>query len=890
MRTLRAAWSRLLGFIAPGRGEREFAEELQSHLDHHIEDNLRAGMTPGEARRHALVKLGSIVGVSEAQREQRGLPRLESLVQDVRYALRGIRRQPAFAAACIATLALGIGANSAIFSVVNGVLFAALPYENPEQLVSIWIRNPSLHRDASPMSAPDAIELRRMLKTADGESMQANVVPISLVVGGVGVPAQGVLMTPGMFRMLGRAPIIGRWIEDNDVPGAIVISHAFWQRHLGGDPGVIGRTVSDGRRPLTIVGVMPAEFLFPYPSMMRAPVSFSASSEVDFWSGLPAMIAADRAYADRNTRLIGVVARLKPGVGLDAARADVEVAWRQLAQSYPNTNGGWEAQVVPLHEQAVGGVRQQLLLLLGSVAIVLVVACVNVTNLFLARGMARQRELALRSALGADRRRLLQQVLVESLTFSGLGAAAGIVFATWATPVLVGWAPAGTPRLSEISVSWTVVTFTAVVAILCGLIAGAIPGFGAARTDVRQTMEEGTRGSSAGRRRLRSALVAAELAFAVVLSVGAALLTRSFIAVVNTDPGFRTDRLLTLQVNVPAKYTTAVEKHLGFYQGLFARLEAVPGVLSVGGTTRLPLGGTNSSTQIAVEGRVPPEGQWPETDFRRAVHRYFETMDIPLRRGRIFTDADRDGAPPVAVINESFGRKFFGTEDPIGRQIRLGPSSPVRQATIVGVVGDLRHQRLDAAPNPEVYLNYLQAPPYAPLVVIRTAADPAELAPSIRNALRDVDASILPLNIKTMSELRSASVAPRVFLMALLAAFSVLALVLAGVGVYGVLSLVVAERTREIGIRLALGASPRGMLALVVNHALLLSIAGVGAGIAMTMLLSPVVASQLYGVGPSDPATIAATAGGLLLLSLVAALVPAARAMRVDPITTLRCE
>jgi predicted permease len=890
MRTLRAWWSRARGFIAPGRGERDFADELQSHLDLHIDDNLRAGMTPDEARRRALIKLGSIASVSEAQRERRGLPWLESIVQDVRYALRGIRRQPGFAAACIATLALGIGANSAIFSVVNGVLFAPLPYDDPDRLVSLWIRNPTLHREGNPLSAPDVAELRRMLTSMDVEALQANIIPISVMVGDEAVPAQGVLMTAGMFRMLGRAPMLGRWLEDTDVPGTIVISHAFWQRRLGGDPGVIGRSISDGRRPLTVVGVMPPEFLFPYPSMLRAAVTFSSSSEVDFWSGLSETVAADRAFRDRNTRLIGVVARLKDGVSLDAARADAEVAWRQLAQAYPDSNGGWEAQVLPLHEQAVGDVRQQLLLLLGSVGMVLVVACVNVTNLLLARGMARQRELALRAALGAGRRRLLQQVLVESLTFSIVGAAAGILFAKWATPLLVSSAPAGTPRLSEITVSWTVVTFTAVVAILCGLVAGVLPGVGAARTNVRQTLDEGTRGSSAGRHQLRGALVAAQLALAVVLSVGAVLLARSFVAVVNTDPGFRSDRLLTLQVNVPGSYTAAVEKHLAFYRSLLTRLEAVPGVVSVGGTTRLPLGGTNSSTQIAVEGRVPPEGQWPDVDFRRAVHRYFETMEIPLRRGRMFTDADRDGAPPVAVINESLARKFFGNEDPIGRQIRLGPSSPLRTATIVGIVGDLRHQRLDTAPNPEVYLNYLQAPPYAPLMVIRTVADPAELAPSIRHALRDVDASIRPLNVKTMSELRSASVAPRIFLMALIAAFGVLALVLAGVGVYGVLSLAVAERTREIGIRLALGASPRELVALVMTHALIVTGAGALAGVAVAIVLSPLVAAQLYGVTATDPATITAVVIALVAIASIAAAIPAARVLRIDPVATLRCD
>jgi predicted permease len=889
MRTIRAWWSRLLGFVSPNRGERDFADELQSHLDLHIDDNLRAGMTPAEARRRALANLGSIASVSEAHRDRRGLPRIESILQDARYALRGMRRNPSFAAACIGTLALGIGANSAIFSVVNGVLFAPLPYHQPERLVSIWIRNLEIKREPSPLSAPDVMELRRMLKTADVEAMQANIIPAALIVGGEVVPAQGVLMTAGMFRMLGRAPIVGRLFEASDGLDAIVISHAFWQRQFGGDPNVIGRSVSDGRRSLTIVGVMPPEFLFPYPSMLRAPVTFTASSEVDFWAELSNVVAVDRAFLDRNTRLIAVVARLKDGVGLDAARADVDAAWRRLAQAYPDVNGGWEAEVVPLHEQTVGGVRTQLLLLLGSVAIVLIVACVNVANLLLGRGVTRQRELAMRSALGAGRGRLVQQVVIETVMLSMFGAIAGIVIARWTTPLLVTWAPAGTPRLAEVSTDWSVAAFAAVIATVCGVIVGLVPGFGAARVPARQVIDEGGRGSTGGRRRLRGALVAVQVALAVVLTIGAGLLTRSFLAVLNTDPGFRPDHLLTVAINSPRQYDSD-EKRIGLYARLFARLEAVPGVISVGGTTRLPLGGSNSSTQVAVEGRVPPEGQWPETDLRRAMHRYFETMGIPLRRGRVFSGADRAGAPPVAVINEAFATKMFGDEDPIGRRLRLGANSPLRQVTIVGIVGDLRHQRLDVAPNPEVYVSYLQAAPYAPLLVIRTSADPAGLAAAIRAAARDVDPSLMPYNLRTMDELRAASVTPRIFLMALILGFGALAFALAAVGVYGVVSLIVAERTREMGIRLALGASPGGLVTLIVRQALFLTVTGVIAGVIAAIALSPLVASQLFGVGGSDPITIATVAAALLTVSLLAAAIPAARVLRVDPITTLRCD
>jgi putative ABC transport system permease protein len=375
----------------------------------------------------------------------------------------------------------------------------------------------------------------------------------------------------------------------------------------------------------------------------------------------------------------------------------------------------------------------------------------------------------------------------------------------------------------------------------------------------------------------------------VVLTIGAALLTRSFLAVLDTDPGFRPDHLLTVAINAPRHYDTD-EKRVGLYARLFARLEEVPGVISVGGTTRLPLGGSNSSTQVAIEGRVPPTGQWPETDFRRAMHRYFETMGIPVRRGRVFTGADRAGAPPVAVINETFAKKMFGDEDPIGRQLRLGPSSPLRQATIVGIVGDLRHQRLDVAPNPEVYVSDLQAAPYAPLLVIRTSVEPAGLAAAIRAAIRDVDSSLRPYNVRTMDELRTESVTPRIFLMALILGFGVLTLALAAIGVYGVVSLIVAERTREIGIRLALGASWRGLIALVIRQALYLTLAGVVAGVIAAIALSPLVASQLFGVGGSDPVTIAIVVATLMTVALLAAAIPAARVLRVDPVKTLRCD
>jgi putative ABC transport system permease protein len=631
---------------------------------------------------------------------------------------------------------------------------------------------------------------------------------------------------------------------------------------------------------------MPRGFALPYPSMLQATVSFVAGSDVDFW--IP-VLEPKAGTSDRGARIYAVVARLKDGVTLADAQADLTAAWQQLARDYPQFNGGWSAHLVPLHHQAVGPVRAAMLLLLGSVGLVLLIACVNVANLMLARGVARQRELAMRFALGARRSRLLQQVIVEGMVLSLSGALLGWILARWATPILVQLAPAGTPRLDEVTTDMSVVAFTMAIAFGCGMLVSVVPALGASRGWVGHEIASGARAVGDGRRTLRGLLVAIEVGLAVVLTIGAALLGRSFLAVLNVDPGFRADHLLTMQMSMPVQYDTN-DKRVALYEQLFARLEAVPGVIAVGGTTRLPLGGTNSTTQVAVEGRVPPDGQWPEADFRRAVHNYFEAMGIPLRRGRLFTTADHAQSAPVVVINEAFARRMFGDEDPIGRQIRLGPSSPVRQATIVGIIGDLRHQRLDAAPVPEVYIAYKQGPPVAPLLVFRTADDPARLSASVRAALREIDQSIVASNVRTMDELRETSVAQRVFLMALIALFGVLALALAAVGVYGVLALVVAERQREMSIPLALGASPGGLVALVVRHALTLAAAGVIGGVAVALLLSPLVEGQLYGVTAGDPSTIAAVSGILLAVALVAAAIPARRVLGADPAATLRCD
>jgi putative ABC transport system permease protein len=885
MRAWRVLTSKLRSVTKRTRDDDEFAAEIDSLIEMHAADHRRAGLAPDEADRRARLAIGSIPALVEARRDERGLPRLESIVQDARYAARGFRRQPAFTATALLMLALGSGVTAAIFTFVNAVLLAPLPYGRPDELVAIWTHNPAVQAEASAMSAANVLDLRDGVTSLAGlEAFQANIIPSTLRLQGEVVPTQVVAVTSGLFALLGREPLVGRLVRDGDPPGSVMLSHRFWQRHFGGDPAIIGRPLTEGARPLVVVGVMPPDFGFPYPSMLRASVSFTGSTEVDAWATVPP--ARD---PNRGARLFGVIGRIKPGVSQQQALADIDVGWRRLVQAFPEINRGWDVRVVPLHDQSVGPVRAALWILMAGVGLVMVIAAINVASLFVARSVARQREVALRGALGAGRGRLVQQMLVEGLILSSAGTGLGVAFAWWTTPILVRWAPAATPRLNEVTPTGAVFALAVVMALIIGIVVGLVPVLGLRRASLARALNEGSRTVSDGRHRLRGALVAAEVALAVVLAVGAGLLVRSFIAVLDVDPGFRSHDVLTLAASMPERFDTPA-KRVELYHRLFARLEAVPGVVSAGGTTRLPLAGANSSTIIAVDGREPPEGQWPEVDLRRAVHRYFETMGIPLRRGRTFTAGDRDGSAPVVAINETLARLLFGGGDPIGQRVKLGPTSPIRSATVVGVVGDLRHTRLETLPAPEVYVYYQQGPPVAPLIVVRTTGDPAAMALTLRAAVRDVDPQLSPYSVRTMDDFRAAAVADRRFLMGLISGFGLLALMLAAMGVYGVMTLVVAERRREMGVRLALGAVPRRLVGQVVGQAMVLAGAGSAVGLIVALVLTPAIRTQLYAVGPSDPLTIAGGAATLLVVALVASWIPARRVLRVDPMATLRCD
>ena len=879
----------------------EFRSRFGDGMQQTFRDRHRAAAARGRAAVAALlVRTLADVAVNAfalrfSQRERAPM-NWQSLLTDVRYAVRMFARNPMFTLLAVAALTLGIGANTAIFTIVNGVLLRPLPYSDPGRLVMVWSTNAVEHRDRDVVAPLDFIDFRKAGAFSELHASYSFLVGAALTSpsGAEQIFVSGV--TPGMFEMLGRSPVLGRTFTQQEATTAVLVSHGFWRARLGSDPNVLGRVLNINNHLRTIVGVMPADFVFPYKTML-GPSGFSRSTDVEAWLPLQFVNFNSRLTGDvaitRDARFLSVVGRLKPGV--TPAQADAEVAGiaRQLAAAYPTSNRVVGATVVPLHEQAVGGTRPALMLLLGGVGFVLLMACVNLANLLLARSSARQREMAIRSALGAARRRLIMQTMVETMLLACAGGILALVAVSWAIHALVALAPADLPRLGEIHPDAWVMAFTFALSVVTGLAIGIVPALAASRPSVQSTLKESGRGATSGRgqRRLRSALVVAEVALAVVLTLGAGLLLRSFVWVLSIDPGFKTERLLTLQIALPSSYPTPDQRR-ALYTSLFSRLDAVPGVTSTGGTTRLPLGSTNVTTKVGVEGRALPPGEWPEIEFRRALHNYFQAMGIPILRGRGFTEQDGPSSPPVIVINQTAARKLFPGEDPVGRRLFLGTptgSTFPPPATIVGVIGDVRHSGLEADPAPEIYIWSQQNPPTNPFVVVRAAGDAASLATSVRAAVQAVDKNIAAYDIRPMAQVRAESVAQRRFVLLLVGAFGLLALVMAAVGVYGVMALIVSERTAEIGVRLALGAQPMHVLRAVVAQGASLAAVGVFVGLLLAGALAPLVATQLYGIRTLDPPTMIGVPSLLLVIAVLACIVPARRAMTIDPVNALRC-
>lgn len=816
----------------------------------------------------------------------------ESWLGDVKFALRVLRRSPAMTAAAVLAIALGLGASGAIFAAVDHVLLQPLPYDHPDRLAMVWSNNTHEGRDHNPLAPADVLDFKRDSQSfADLQPMLSFIVADQYVDGPVPDNIRSSTIGAGMFRLLGRDALVGRTFSDE--PHEVVLSHSFWQRRYGGDRSVIGRQVSvSGVANYVVVGVMPPDFVFPYRSML-GPSGFVNSSTADLWVPLTftgSLYLDSNGQPTRSARALGLVGRLQNGQSVEAGRADLGGIAARLAKAYPASNDGWTTTVVPLLDQTVGSLRPALVLLLAGVAVLFLMTIVNVANLMLAQSISRERELALRAALGASRWRLARQSIVESVVLAACGGAVGGVLLFVGVPLIVAMAPLDMPRLAEIRPDVRVFLVCLGLTAISGVIVGLVPALLSVARKGHAALKEGARGSTSGpaARRLRASLVIAEIVLAVLLTTASALLARSFIAVMGVDPGFKSEGLLTFQMNIPPRYLAPAAR-LTYYDDLFSRLAAINGVVAAGGTTRLPLGSTNVTTQIAVEGRDVPIGALPEVEFRRAVADYLRAMNIPLVRGRMFTADDGPTSPRVCVINQAAVRRLFGDDDAIGKRVRFG-SSPDAWMTIVGIIGDVRHGSLEETPKPELYIPARQGAPVSPFVVVRTAGDPNAIADSVRRAVASIDPLTPVYDMRPMTEIRRESVSERRFLLTLVGVFGTFALMLAAVGVYGVMAVVVSERTPEVGVRLALGARPSQIVGLVLGHAGTLALIGIGIGLVLAIAGAPLMAHSLFGIAPRDLAALTLTPLALLATALVAAIVPARRAMRVDPIVTLRGE
>jgi len=896
MRIIREWKVRFGGLFNKQRKDRELDDEIESHLQFHIEDNLRLSMTPEEARRQALIKLGGIEPTKEAYRDQKGLPVLETLRQDMRYGARMLRKNPGFTAVAVLTLALGIGANTAIFSVVNAVLFRRLPFEDADRLVLVAETNDRGQGD----SASPANFLDWQGQSRSFEEMGAKVDWGGYELTGDPEPEQviGAPVSAGMFRLLKVQPLFGRvFSPDEDRPGGppvILLSHHLWQRRFNSDPGIIGRATTLNGRAHSVIGVMPPGFYF-----NRDEVTLSESDQL--WVPLAQELGAE-GMSWRNTRNVRVWARLKPGVTPEQAQFEMEVIQGRLQPQFGIAIESRGVKVIPLREWRVERVHRihgLLAILLGAVGLVLLIACANVANLQLARAAARTREVAVRLALGAGRFRLVRQLLTESFVLSGLAAGAGLLFAFWGIQFLSAIVPETVriPRIDQLVIDGRVLAFTLLATVLAGVIFGLAPALQSLGTNVRLALTANSRGSTCGvrGRRIGGLLVISQVALALLLLIGAGLLVRSFLELQRVDPGIDARNVLTLRIPAPDRPENVAPSELqrreAFVNELLQRLQSTPGVQAVGLIDCLPLTGGSRSHDFEIEGLIPEAAPRAITHIVSAG--YFRAMAIPLKLGRVFDEHDVRQGLPVTVINETMAARFWPGENPLGRRIReTGPDSRAGWFSVVGVVGDVRNNQLGSAPRPEVYGSSLQlgTESLRATVVLRAAPEPSRLVAAVRKEISALDSKQPVAHIQTMEEVLSRSISPQRFNMALIGLLACIALLLAAAGIYGVIAYSVAQRTQEIGVRMALGAQKRNVLSLVIGQAMRLVLIGILIGVLAALVLTRVMSGLLYEVQPNDPLTFSELSLLLAGIAFLACWLPARRAAKVDPMVALRHE
>ena len=882
MPALRALFHRIAGLFGRQRREREFGAELEANLQLHIEDNLRRGLAPAEAHRQALIALGGLEAAKESHREQRGLPFLDTLAQDVRFALRTLRKTPGFTAVAVLTLALGIGANTAIFSVVNAVLLRPLPFADSDRLVAVWEDATFVgfpHNTPAPANFVDWRSQNHVFTDMAATSEAS----FNLTGGGDPERIEGYRTGWNVFPLLGVQPILGRtFLPEEDAPGGekvVLLSYELWRRRFGGEASAVGSEISVNGQKHRIIGVMPAGFHFPF-------------NDAEIWTPLQ---FTQKEWNKRGDHFLSVFARLKPGVSLSTARADMSVLASRLAADHPDTNHQLGAVVVPLREEYAGNSRRGLLVLLAAVGFILLIACANVANLLLARSTGRAREVAVRRALGATAGRLARQLATENLLLAGLGCAFGVGLADWSLNFLRQLVPADLSPLVPLQLDTRVLLFTLGATAGTWLLFGLAPLLEVIRLDVNAGLQEASTRAGGGRSsRMRSGLVISEVALTLVLLIGAVLLLRSFGNLRGLDPGFRSAGVLTMRLYLSRTAYPDAEKRAAFFERAMKELRSLPGVDAAEFTSALPLVWKGGTTGFLVEGGAPSSPSLPYDANNRVVSPgYMHAMGMSLLAGRFFADTDNERSQPVVIVNETMASMYFPGRDPLTCHIRVEDSPAPPWLTVVGVVKDIKSMGLDLPARPEMYFPYRQAFDnwMAPRdVILRTQGDPLRLAAAARQRIWLVDPNQPVSDVSTLDNILDEEVTERRVQSLLLGAFSILALILACIGLYGVLAFLVAQRTREIALRLALGAHPRDILASFLARGLALALAGIAIGLAAALALSRLLDSILFGVSPRDLLTFSLVPAVLLVISLAASLIPARRAMRVAPASALRCE
>ncbi|MEO5754299.1 MAG: ABC transporter permease [Chthoniobacterales bacterium] len=813
------------------------------------------------------------------------------MLQDLRHALRLLFKNPLFALVGILTLALGIGATTAVFTLVNALLIKPLPYVDPARLVLLFEHFKDQHLDTIPVSPPEFLEYKAQLKSFD-KLAAFNTTTYNLTEGDLPERIFGATVSADLFPLLGVQPIRGRTFrpEENAVgrDDVIVISERLWRRKFDRDPRVLGSKLMADGKAFTVVGIMPASFEFPLPLFNVTGAQFG--EQADIWQPLG---FTDQEMKRRGSRSYGVIGRLAPGVSAQQAQAELETVVRSMRQrfkdNYPQTDS-FGATLYPLKEQVVGGMKPLLLILSGAVALVLLIACANLATMLLARASTRERERAIRVAVGASRGRLLRLSLTESVLLAMLGAAAGTLFAIWAIDLVKSIGAHTIPRLGEVHLDSTVLLVTLLIAVVTGIAFGIVPGLASGKLDLAESLKEGGRGSTSGRRhnRLRNALVIVEVALALVLLTGAGLLLKSFVRLGNVNPGFNPDNVLTAELSLPALRYPDKQAQVNFLSELERRVANLPGVTHAGFTNILPMSGITSDSSFNIEGRITDDTHpGPDEEIRLVSADYFRTLEIPLVKGRFFTQADKLDSPPVVMINRALAERYWPNEEALGIRMQLPTREGPVWATIVGIVGDLHHRGLDQPVKPEFYVPLGQEPYPSVILAVHSNLDPTSLTSAIRREVQAIDPTLPIAHVRTLEQVIADSIAPQRLSVVLLTVFAGLALVLASIGIYGVMSFLVVQRTHEIGVRMALGAQRGDVLRLVISQAGVLIGAGTVIGLIVALLSSSVLRSVLYATSALDLSTFFIVTLTLAFVAFLASYIPARRATRADPMIAL---